>query len=136
MERNAMEIVFKFVLAIATLPTALGGQLPPTLAQSPGLFGHGAPIALCLGCIVSLAGMLRRDRVKGMAVQLVGLSMVAAGATFYALALGLFAPDFAQARVAVGMFPATPPRRTTSSSPRSSSRTSGLPTRRGRLGSG
>lgn len=99
-----MEIVFKAVIAISTMPVAFGfAALPASLAKAPDYFGRGATIALFLGCVISLAGLLRRDRVRGMAVQLVGLTGVGAGAGFYAVALAVGGSDLTQSRIAVGM---------------------------------
>ena len=93
--RNAMEVTFKVVFFLVTLPTALALQgLPPSLQLSP-FFGRTATITVCFGCFLSLVGLLHPQRDKGLPVQRLGLVGVAFGSTFYAVALALGQPDAA-----------------------------------------
>ena len=103
-ERNAMEIVFKAVLALTTFPTAFGLQpLPNSLASAPPVFGKGAVILLCLGCVVSLLGITWPARDDGLIIQQTGLLGVAAGSICYAAALAMSATTFSSAAIALGM---------------------------------
>lgn len=90
-----MEVTFKLVFFLVTLPTALALQgLPPSLAATPN-FGRLATITLCAGCGLSLIGLLHPDRDKGLPVQRLGLIGVVFGAFFYAAALALGQRDSA-----------------------------------------
>lgn len=91
-----MEIVLKAILFVSSAPTALGLQrLPSSLENSPEPFGQAAASTLALGCALSLLGILRRDRDKGLPVQRAGLILVAVGGLLYALALGVSVDLFA-----------------------------------------
>lgn len=103
-DRNAMEITFKAVLALFSCPLAIGiERLPLSLKEAP-TFGRISVILLFVGCVVSLAGILWRDRDDGLIMQQAGLTGVAFGSLFYASALAVASSQYSQVALVCGLF--------------------------------
>lgn len=87
--RRPTAITYKAFLAVLWTPTALGFvPLPGSLANSPGIFGETAAIAVVLGCLVSLVGLVWwGERLTALTLEQAGLVSLGGGCTLYFVAL-------------------------------------------------
>jgi hypothetical protein len=87
--RRPTAITYKSFLAVLWTPTALGlVPLPGSLANTPGIYGQTAAVAVVVGCVTSLIGLLWwGQRLTGLTIEQVGLVSIGGGCTLYLVAL-------------------------------------------------
>lgn len=103
-DRRPTAVTWKSFLLLSSTPTALGlTPLPGSLADTPGIYGQTAALAIWLGCFTSLVGLLWRGRRSdGLYYEQAGLVMVSVGCGLYAIAL-FMVPHFTSALFAFGL---------------------------------
>lgn len=93
--RNPFEIYLLALSLVSTAPLALGFTRPPTsLSSELGVWARVWGIALCIGSLVALVGIMwRRPKnpikfsVTGLVVEQVGLVAVGGATIYYATAI-------------------------------------------------
>lgn len=101
-ERNAMVFCFKAGLGLWLLPVALGAEPPRSLTESPTWMTVGAPWSVVIGAVISIFGLLLRDRDDGVNLEQVGLALVGVGLVFYGTAVSA-SSTLTQSRWAAGI---------------------------------
>lgn len=102
--RRPTAITYKALIGLMWTPTALGlVPMPGSLANSPRLYAQVCAVAVVVGCLISLVGLLwLRSRLTGLTIEQVGLVLIAFGCTMYFVAL-LSVPNASAALPAMGL---------------------------------
>jgi hypothetical protein len=99
--RNPMEICIFTVMPISVARGAIG-HLPPSLQDTP-LLGQAACIAIFVGCVMAIVGIIWRDRDDGLVIEQFGLVPTGLGSFFYAAALLATDGSLTDIAIAAGM---------------------------------
>jgi hypothetical protein len=105
-DRRPAAVALKSMMLISSTPSALGlVPLPGSLQDTPGVYGQTAAVAICLGSLISIFGILwgwRRNHLDGLVIEQVGLVFIATGCILYGVALtGVEQP--LEAMLAIGL---------------------------------